>query len=82
MYNLGTGNGQSVLDIVNGMKDASGRDIPYQFAPRRPGDIAICFASPKKAHRELNWSANLGTTEMCRDAWNWQSKNPNGYSKL
>lgn len=79
LYNLGTGNGCSVLDMINGMKKASGKDISYKFVDRRPGDVAICFASPSKAKKELNWTAQLGLDDMCRDAWNWQSKNPDGY---
>lgn len=80
VYNLGTGNGYSVLDMVNGMKKASGRDVPYQFVARRPGDVPICFASPVKAKAELGWCAELGIDRMCQDAWRWQSNNPDGYN--
>lgn len=79
IYNLGTGNGLSVLDMVNSMKKASGKEIAYEFAPRRPGDIGACFASPVKAEKELGWKAHLGVERMCEDAWRWQSTNPDGY---
>ncbi|MDD4493735.1 MAG: UDP-glucose 4-epimerase GalE [Eubacteriales bacterium] len=78
-YNLGTGNGYSVLDMVAAFEKASGCSIPYDIVERRPGDIAECYADPLKAHRELNWSANKGIEEMCRDSWVWQQKNPDGY---
>lgn len=79
VYNLGTGNGYSVLEIVNAFEKASGKKVPYSVAPRRPGDIAACFADPKKAADELGWTAKKGIEEMCVDGWNWQSQNPNGY---
>lgn len=79
VYNLGTGNGYSVLEIVNAFEKASGKKVPYSVAPRRPGDIAACFADPKKAADELGWTAKKGIEEMCADGWNWQSQNPNGY---
>jgi len=79
VYNLGTGIGLSVLDMVNNLKKASGKEIPYEFADRRPGDIAACFASPIKAKKELGWAATLGVERMCEDAWRWQSNNPDGY---
>ncbi len=79
IYNLGTGVGYSVLDIVNAFKEATGVDIPYKFTERRPGDIGVCFANPLKALNELNWKAELTIKDMCKDSWNWQSKNPNGY---
>jgi len=79
IYNLGTGNGLSVLDMINNIAKASGRKIPYEFAPRRPGDIAACFASPLKAEKELGWKATLGVERMCEDAWRWQSQNPDGF---
>jgi UDP-glucose 4-epimerase len=82
VYNLGTGKGYSVLDMLNAMKKASGREIPYKFVDRRPGDIAICFASPAKAAKELGWTAKLNVDDMCRDAWKWQVNNPEGYSNL
>ena len=81
IYNLGTGVGYSVLDIVHAFNKAVGHDIPYVIAPRRPGDIATCYASPDKAYKELGFKAKYGIDEMARDAWNWQVKNPNGYDK-
>ncbi|MBO4317848.1 MAG: UDP-glucose 4-epimerase GalE [Mailhella sp.] len=80
VYNLGTGTGYSVLDIVKAFEAATGVEIPYAFAPRRPGDIAKCYAAPDKAEAELGWKAEYGIEEMCRDSWNWQKNNPNGYS--
>lgn len=77
-YNLGTGNGYSVLDIVKAYEKACGKKIPYVIAPRRPGDIAACYADPEKSKKELGWQAKLGIEEMCRDSWNFTSKNPNG----
>ncbi|MEX0609134.1 MAG: UDP-glucose 4-epimerase GalE [Balneolaceae bacterium] len=79
VYNLGTGKGSSVLDMVKAFERASGKKIPYKIAPRRPGDAAACFADTSKAEKELGWRATRGIEEMCRDTWNWQSKNPNGY---
>ena len=79
IYNLGTGNGYSVLDVVHAFEKASGREIPYQIKPRRAGDIATCYCDASKAKRELGWSAQKGILEMCEDSWRWQSKNPNGY---
>lgn len=79
IYNLGTGNGYSVLDIIKAFEDASGREIPYEIKPRRSGDIAKCYANPSLAERELNWKAEYGVVDMCRDSWNWQKNNPNGY---
>ena len=79
IYNLGTGNGYSVLEIVAAFEKASGRKVPYAIKPRRPGDIAECWADPSLALAELGWKAKRGINEMCRDAWNWQSKNPSGY---
>ena len=80
-FNIGTGNGYSVLDIVKAYKAATGIDIKYQIDPRRPGDIAECYADPAKARDVLGWTAKYGIEEMCRDANNWQEKNPNGYDK-
>lgn len=77
--NLGTGQGCSVLDVVKAFEKASGKSIPYQFAPRRAGDVAQCYASTALANRLLGWTAQLGLDEMCADAWRWQSSNPNGY---
>ena len=79
-YNLGTGNGYSVLDVVKAFSEASGRKIPYEIAPRRAGDIATCYADPKKANEELGWKAERGIKEMCEDSWRWQSNNPKGYN--
>ena len=79
IWNLGTGHGYSVLDVVKAFEKASGREIKYKIAPRRAGDIAQCYADPAKANNELGWKAEFGIEDMCRDSWNWQSKNPNGY---
>ncbi|MBP5330335.1 MAG: UDP-glucose 4-epimerase GalE [Lachnospiraceae bacterium] len=79
IYNLGTGKGYSVLDIVNAFEKASGVKIPYTIGPRRSGDIDECFADASKAKKELGWEAKYGIEDMCRDSWNWQSHNPNGY---
>ena len=80
IYNLGTGKGYSVLDMVRAFEKASGRKVPYRITARRPGDIAACYADPGKAKRELGWQAENGIEEMCKDAWRWQSTNPNGYA--
>ena len=77
--NLGTGTGYSVLDIVRAFEQASGRSVPYKIAPRRPGDIASCYADPQRAFELLDWRAERGIGAMCADAWRWQSGNPNGY---
>ena len=79
IYNLGTGHGYSVLDVVNAFVKVNGVPVPYSFKPRRAGDIATCYSDPSKAGRELGWKAEYGIEEMCRDSWNWQRKNPNGY---
>ena len=79
-YNLGTGIGYSVLDLVQAFEDATGISIPYKITERRPGDAASCYADPSKAQKELNWTAKKDLKDMCRDSWNWQSKNPEGYS--
>ncbi len=76
--NLGTGRGYSVLEVVAAFEHASGRKVPYQFAPRRPGDIAACFADPSSAGKQLGWSANFDLKRMCEDAWRWQAMNPEG----
>lgn len=78
-YNLGTGSGSSVLDVIHTFEKATGKNIPYKISDRRPGDAAICFADPGKAKKELGWETELSLEDMCRDAWNWQVKNPNGY---
>lgn len=79
VFNLGTGTGYSVLDMVHAFSRACGKDIPYRIAPRRSGDIAACYADVTKAKEVLGWSARLDIDDMCRSAWNWQSHNPNGY---
>lgn len=79
VWNLGTGRGYSVLDMVRAMEMASGRPIPYRVVPRRAGDVAQCWADPAKALQELGWRAEKGLDAMCADAWRWQSMNPNGY---
>ena len=79
VWNLGTGQGYSVLEMVRAFETASGKPVPYRVAPRRPGDIATCYADPAKAERELGWKARRGLDEMMRDAWRWQSMNPDGY---
>ena len=79
VFNLGTGTGYSVLDMVHAFSRACGRDIPYRIAPRRSGDIAACYADVTKAKEILGWRAKLDIDDMCRSAWNWQSHNPNGY---
>ena len=79
VYNLGTGRGYSVLEVVQNFEKASGVKIPYEIMPRRAGDIATCYSDPTKAEEKLGWKAEFGIFEMCRDSWNWQSKNPNGY---
>ena len=79
IYNLGTGNGYSVLEIIKAFGKACGKELPYKIEARRPGDIAECYADPKKAREELGWSATREIAEMCEDAWRWQKNNPNGY---
>ena len=81
VYNLGTGNGYSVLEVIAAFEKACGKKLPYSFKPRRAGDIAECYADASKAKRELGWEAKLGIDEMCASLWNWQRKNPNGYKK-
>ena len=81
IYNLGTGVGYSVLDIVKNFEEAAGKEIPYVIKERRAGDIATCYADPTKAEKELGWKAQYGIKEMCEDSWRWQSNNPNGYDK-
>lgn len=81
IYNLGTGIGYSVLDVVKAYEKACQREIPYQIKPRRAGDIAACYADPAKAKEELGWTAKKGIEEMCADSWRWQSCNPNGYEQ-
>ncbi len=81
IYNLGTGTGYSVLDIVKNFEEATGVKIPYEIKPRRAGDIATCYADASKAKKELGWTAQYGIKEMCADSWRWQSNNPNGYEE-
>lgn len=81
IYNLGTGNGFSVLQLVQAFEHASGRSIPYRVAGRRPGDVAESYADPSRANRDLGWRASLGIEAMCADTWRWQSKNPDGFSQ-
>lgn len=81
-YNLGTGNGYSVLDMVKAFSKASGQEIPYKIVDRRPGDVAMCYADPTKANNELGWRAEFGIDRMCEDSWRWQSNNPNGYEDI
>jgi UDP-glucose 4-epimerase len=78
--NLGTGQGYSVLEMVETFARVNNCPVPYQVVDRRPGDVAACYADPTRAARELNWRAERGLEEMCRDGWNWQTKNPNGYA--
>lgn len=80
-YNLGTGRGYSVLEVIHNYEKACKKKLPYVIDPRRPGDIAVSYADPSKAERELGWKATRGIEEMCRDSYNWQRKNPNGYGK-
>jgi len=79
IYNLGTGHGYSVLDVVKAFERVNGVKVPYSIKPRRAGDIATCYCNPEKAYKELGWKAQFGIDEMCRDAWNWQKNNPKGY---
>ena len=79
IYNLGTGKGYSVLDVVKAYEKACGKEIKYEIKPRRPGDIATCYADASKAKKELGWEAERGIEEMCADSWRWQSANPDGY---
>ncbi|MEE3393424.1 MAG: UDP-glucose 4-epimerase GalE [Lachnospiraceae bacterium] len=79
IYNLGTGIGYSVLDIIKAFEKACGKEIPYKITPRRPGDIDMCYADPSKAEKELHWKAEYDIAKMCEDSWRWQSMNPDGY---
>lgn len=80
VYNLGTGQGTSVLQMIQAFSKAAGRDLPYEIKPRRAGDLATCYANCDKAARELNWRAQYDIDRACEDAWRWQSQNPNGYA--
>lgn len=79
VYNLGTGTGYSVLDVVKAFEKASGVKVPYKIVDRRPGDLATCYSNPEKAEKELGWKAEKGLNEMCADSYRWQHQNPNGY---
>ncbi len=81
IHNLGTGQGYSVLEMVQAFEKASGKNVPYRITDRRPGDIAACYADPTKASDELGWHAEHGLERMCRDAWRWQCGNPRGYDR-
>ncbi|MDX2321289.1 MAG: UDP-glucose 4-epimerase GalE [Moritella sp.] len=81
IYNLGTGQGSSVLEMVNAFSEASGKEIAYSICPRRPGDIAECWSDTSKANKELNWTATRTVKDMSEDSWRWQSQNPNGYNE-
>ena len=81
IFNLGTGTGYSVLDMVNTFMEVNHVDVPYEIVGRRPGDIATCYADPAKSERLLGWKAEETLADMCRDSWNWQSKNPQGYGE-
>ncbi len=78
--NLGTGHGYSVMDVIHAFEKACGKELPYVMRPRRDGDVATCYSSPAKAEKELGWKAQFDLIDMCRDSWNWQQKNPNGYN--
>ncbi len=80
VYNLGTGKGVSVLELISAFSKAAGKDIPYEIKPRRAGDIASCYADPAKAEAELGWKAEYSIERACEDSWRWQSQNPNGYA--
>lgn len=82
IYNLGTGNGVSVLDLVHTFEEVNDVEVPYEIVKRRPGDVAVSYADPSKAEKELNWQAEKDLEDMMRDSWNWQKNNPNGYETL
>ena len=79
VFNLGTGRGSSVLEMVHAFEKANSLRVPYEIAPRREGDLPVCYASPEKSRQELGWQAQLSLEDMCRDSWHWQKNNPNGY---
>ena len=81
VFNLGTGHGYSVLDMVHAFEEANGVKVPYEVTARRPGDLATCYADPAKSLEVLGWKAEKNLVDMCRDAWNWQKQNPNGYEQ-
>uniref|UniRef100_A0A7S0NSX6 UDP-glucose 4-epimerase n=2 Tax=Calcidiscus leptoporus TaxID=127549 RepID=A0A7S0NSX6_9EUKA len=80
-YNLGTGTGYSVLDMVKAYSTACGHEIPYKLSPRRPGDVSVVYSNPNLATKQLGWRATLGLAEMCADSWRWISSNPNGFEQ-
>ena len=80
-FNLGTCTAYSVLDMVKAFEEANGVKVPYQIVDRRPGDLATCYADPTKSLEKLGWKAEKTLVDMCRDSWNWQSKNPMGYGE-
>ena len=82
IFNLGTGNGYSVLDMIKAFKKASGKDVPFQIFDRRPGDIGVCYANPSYAEKIIGWKAECELDEMCEDTWRWQSQNPDGYNSV
>ena len=79
IFNLGTGHGYSVLDMVHAFEEANGVKVPYEITARRPGDLPTCYADPSKSLEVLGWKAEKSLVDMCRDSWNWQKQNPNGY---
>ena len=81
VFNLGTGSGYSVLDMVHTFRDVNGVEVPYQIVERRPGDLAVCYADPAKSAEKLHWKAEKTLADMCRDSWRWQSTNPKGYGE-
>ena len=81
VFNLGTGHGYSVLDMVHAFEEANGVKVPYEITARRPGDLATCYADPAKSLEVLGWKAEKNLVDMCRDTWNWQKQNPNGYEQ-
>ena len=81
IYNLGTGVGYSVLEVLHAFEKACGKELPYKMQERRPGDIATCYSDATKAEKELKWKAERSIAQMCQDSWNWQTKNPDGYKK-
>ena len=81
VFNLGTGSGYSVLDMVHTFRDVNGVEVPYQIVDRRPGDLAVCYADPAKSAEKLHWKAEKTLADMCRDSWRWQSTNPTGYGE-
>ena len=82
IYNLGTGKGLSVLDVIHAFGDACGKPVPYRVGPRRPGDAVACYADPTKAANELGWSTKRDIGDMAQDTWRWQSDNPYGYQGI